>query len=158
MPSCTNCRPFEGVPGVDDGIMRLLVLTDGVMAAGVFREELVPERALSLLRERLDDEGEGGICGEAMVSGSLLVRTPVNFALRLRARSLCSLKKLLLVVGKDSGDGSGGTTKLGDGMMDNGRLVAGCGVHEVEVDRFDCGYAPGSCKTSCAASCDSQTQ
>jgi hypothetical protein len=86
------------VLGVDDGITRLLVLTDGVtkgvFAAGVFSDELVPDCALSLLRERLDDAGDIGICAEAMVSGSVLMRPPLSFALRLRARSLCSLKKL----------------------------------------------------------------
>jgi hypothetical protein len=48
-----------------------LVLTDGV-ATGVFSDELAPEGALSLLRERLDDVGDGGIWAEAMVSGSVL--------------------------------------------------------------------------------------
>ena len=113
-----KCSPLEGVPGVEEGMMRLLVLTDGVtkgvLAAGVLKDEAVPDRVLSLLRERLDDEGEGGTGAEAMVSGSVLMRLPLSFALRLRARSLCSLKKLLLLSGSDSGGGRGGTRKLED--------------------------------------------
>lgn len=108
--------------------MRLWVLTDGVtkgvFAAGVLRDELVPDRALSLLRERLDDDGDSGTCAEAMVSGSVLMRPPLSFALRLRARSLCSLKKLRLLSRGDSGGGSGGTRKLEDGMVAGGTALA----------------------------------
>lgn len=133
MPSGVKCAPFAGVPGIGEGIARLLVLTEGVMKgvmAGVWSDEFVPERALSLLRERFDDEGEGGTGAEAeammSVAGSCLVRTPVSLALRLRARSLCSLKKLLLLAGRDSGDGRGGTAKLGDGIVAGGRARGGC--------------------------------
>jgi hypothetical protein len=59
------------VLGFDDGMTRLFVLTDGV-ATGVFSDDSGPERVLSLLRERLDDVGDGGIWAEAMVSGSVL--------------------------------------------------------------------------------------
>jgi hypothetical protein len=45
---------------MDEGIMRLFVLAEGVLAAGVLRDEVVIDRVLSLLRERLDDEGEMG--------------------------------------------------------------------------------------------------
>lgn len=97
--------------------MRLFVLTEGVIkgvfAAGVCKDELVADRVLSLLRERLDDDGDSGIPAEA-ISGSFRVRTPGSFALRLRARSLCSLKKLLSVSGNASGRGRGGTTNLVD--------------------------------------------
>jgi hypothetical protein len=79
---------------------RLLALTDGVFVAGVLSDELV--WVLSLLRERLDEDGEGGTGTDAMapVLGSVLVRTPVSFAFRLRARSLCSVKVVLLT-GRD---------------------------------------------------------
>jgi hypothetical protein len=112
VPSWMKGSPFEGVLGVGEGITRLLVLTEGVMkgvfAAGVLREELVPDCVLSLLRERLDDDGDGGTCAEAILSGSVLIRPPLIFALRLRARSLCSLKKLLFAAGSGSGGGRGG--------------------------------------------------
>jgi hypothetical protein len=100
--------PFSGVLEVDDGITRLLVLTDGVaagvLAAGVLSDEVVPDWTLSLLRERFDDVGDGGTSAEAIVSGPVLIRPPLSFALRLKARSLCSLKSLcgcrgVLVVG-----------------------------------------------------------
>lgn len=99
--------PLLGVPGVEDDNVRLCVLTAGVMkgvcAAGVLSEEEVGvDRVLSRLRERLDDEGEIGTPACAM-SGSVLIRTPFGFALRLRARSLCSLKKLLSILRGVSG-------------------------------------------------------
>jgi hypothetical protein len=94
---------------------RLFVLAEGVLAAGVLRDEVAADRVLSLLRERLEDEGEMGTPGWAM-AGSVLIRTPLSFALRRRARSLCSLKKLLLVSGRGSGPGNGGTRKFDEGM------------------------------------------
>lgn len=106
------------MPGVDEGIMRLFALTEGVAmgvcAAGVLRDELVTDRALSLLRERLDDDGDIGIPAGAMSGGSVRIWTPLTFALRLKARSLCSLKALLSLSGNVSELGRGGTTKFGD--------------------------------------------
>lgn len=81
--------PSAGVAGAEGGMARLCVLTAGV----VFRDELRVEGALSRLRERLDDHGDIGIPACAM-SGSVLVSTPFNLALRLRARSLCSVTRL----------------------------------------------------------------
>jgi hypothetical protein len=101
---------------VDDGIMRLLALTDGVkagvLAAGVLSDDVVPDCALSLLRERLDDVGDGGIPAEAILSGSVLIRPPLSFALRLKARSLCSLKKLSWSSGGGCSGVRGRDTKL----------------------------------------------
>jgi hypothetical protein len=114
---------LEGVLDVDEGMMRLFVLTDGVtkgvLAAGVLRDELVPDRVLSLLRERLDEVGDGGTGAEAMVSGSDLISPPLSFALRLRARSLCSVKKLLGLLENDAGRDGGATRTgtLGDGIV-----------------------------------------
>jgi hypothetical protein len=116
VPSSTKCSPFDGVPGVDDGIMRLLVLTDGVMAgvlaAGVLSDDVMLDCTLSLLRERLDDVGEGGIPAEAILSGSVLIRPPLSFALRLKARSLCSLKELRWSSESGCSGVRGGGTKL----------------------------------------------
>jgi hypothetical protein len=105
VPSGTKWSALEGVPAPDDdeGITRLLVLTEGVIqgvlfAAGVLSDELVAERVLSLLRERLDDVGDSGTCADAMGAASVLIRPPLTLTLRLRARSLCSLKKLLVLV------------------------------------------------------------
>jgi hypothetical protein len=49
-----------GVVVADGGMMRLFALAEGVLAAGVLRDEVVIDGVLSLLRERLDDEGEMG--------------------------------------------------------------------------------------------------
>jgi hypothetical protein len=111
------------VLGVEDGITRLLVLTEGVtagvLAAGVFSDEVVPDCSLSLLRERLDDVGEGGTPAEAILSGPVLMRPPLSFALRLKARSLCSLKSVcgcrgVVVVGVE------GDSKTRDGLRQAG--------------------------------------
>ena len=100
MPSRGKYSPLTGVLGVEEGIMRLFVLTEGVkkgvLAEGVLRDEFVPERALSLLRERFEDEGEAGNPTDVM-STSVRRKTPGNLALRPKARSLCSLKDLLSV-------------------------------------------------------------
>jgi hypothetical protein len=137
VPSSMKCSPFDGVPGVDDGIMRLLVLTDGVMAgvlaAGVLSDDVMLDCTLSLLRERLDDVGEGGIPAEAILSGSVLIRPPLSFALRLKARSLCSLKELRW--SSESGcsgvRGGGHETLTTDWRQAGERLRAGSGVHHV---------------------------
>jgi hypothetical protein len=73
-----------------------------VRNCGVLIVEVVAaERELSLLRERLEDEGDAGterLDGAAdMVSVSVL-RPPLRWALRRSARSLCSLKTLNLFV------------------------------------------------------------
>lgn len=69
----------------------------GVLAAGVLMDEAAAEeeRALSLLRERFEDEGEAGTASGAddMVVSAL--GPPLTLALRRKARSLCSLKVLL---------------------------------------------------------------
>jgi hypothetical protein len=108
--------PVAGVLVTDELMTRLLVLAEGVLAAGVLRDEVVTDRVLSLLRERLDDEGEMGTPAVAM-AGSVLTRTPLSFALRRRARSLCSLKKFAVMWWDDSGSGNGGTGKFEDGMV-----------------------------------------
>jgi hypothetical protein len=92
---------LEGVPGPDDdeGMMRLFVLTEGVTQGVLSADELVAERVLSLLRERLEDVGDSGTCAEAIdAASSGLIKPPLTLTLRLRARSLCSLKKLLVEV------------------------------------------------------------
>jgi hypothetical protein len=85
---------LTGVPGEEVGIMlRLFVLTAGLEAefgAGVWRDELATENALSLLRERFDEDGETGTPADAM-SGSVRRWAPLIFALRLKARNLCNL-------------------------------------------------------------------
>ena len=111
--------PVAGVLVTDELMTRLLVLAEGVLAAGVLRDEVVTDRVLSLLRERLDDEGEMGTPAVAM-AGSVLMRTPLSFALRRRARSLCSLKEVLWDSGSDSGPGSGGARKFDEGMVTGG--------------------------------------
>lgn len=111
---------------MEEGITRLFVLREGVatgvLAAGVLKEE-VPDRVLSLLRERLDDVGDIESCAGAMVSGSVLM-TPLSFALRLRARSLCSLKKLSWLVGSVVGNGRARTRKLKAFILANWRTFA----------------------------------
>lgn len=94
----------------------------GVLAVGVLRNEAVAERVLSLLRERLDDVGDSGACAEAMVLGSVLVliRPPLSLALRRRARSFCSVKKLGRAAGRLSGGGGGVAGRLEDRMLTGG--------------------------------------
>lgn len=87
------------------GGSRLGVLPAGVLkavlAVGVTREAYVADRVLSLLRERFDDAGETGTeLGADMMpvtAGSVLRDAPLSFALRLSARSLCSVKEVLSV-------------------------------------------------------------
>lgn len=75
---------------------------------------------LSLLRERFEEAGEAGTCSgvpDMMVSVSVLT-PPMSLALRLRARSLCSLKRLLLLSsGAVVGPGIGGTRNAGRDEM-----------------------------------------
>jgi hypothetical protein len=67
IPSWRDRSPLAGVLEIGEGISRLCVLAAGVMkgvfAAGVLSDELVADRVLSLLRERLDEEGEMGTAG-----------------------------------------------------------------------------------------------
>lgn len=88
-----------------DGMTRLGALPDGV------RKGVLEERVLSLLRERFEEAGEAGTCSgvpDMMVSVSVLT-PPMSLALRLRARSLCSLKRFLLSSGVLVDPGIGGT-------------------------------------------------
>ena len=79
------------------GGSRLFVLTAGVLAVGALREAYVADSALSLLRERFDEAGDTGTeLGADMMpvtAGSVLRSPPLSFALRLKARSLCSVKE-----------------------------------------------------------------
>lgn len=79
-------------------------------AVGVLREEQVADRVLSLLRERFDEAGETGIeQGADMVpvlTGSVLSKLPLSFALRLSARSLCSVNEFPLDSRRTSSPGS----------------------------------------------------
>jgi hypothetical protein len=103
-----------------EGMTRLGALADGVKK-GVFTEGVLvlEERVLSLLRERFDEAGEAGTCSgvpDMMVSVSVLT-PPMSLALRLRARSLCSLKRFELSSGAVVGPGIGGTRKPERGGM-----------------------------------------
>lgn len=102
------------------GMTRLGALAEGVKQGVWSREEVAVERALSLLRERLDEEGDGGTCNEFCGCDMLasVLTPPMSLALRRRARSLCSLKSLRSAPGEAAGSGKGGTTKLEvDGMV-----------------------------------------
>ena len=81
-------------------------------------EEAPVDRALSLLRERFVEEGEGGTCNEFIDCDMLAsVRTPpINLALRRSARSLCSLNSCRSAPGEAAAS-NGGTTKLEDGIV-----------------------------------------
>jgi hypothetical protein len=87
------------------GGSRLGVLPAGVLkavlAAGVASWAYVADRVLSLLRERFDEAGETGIeLGADMMpvtAGSVRRDAPLRFALRLSARSLCSVMEMLSV-------------------------------------------------------------
>lgn len=141
VPSGTKPSPLRGVLGVDEGMMRLLVLTEGVakgvLWAGVLSDEAAADRLLSLLRERLDDVGESGTCPDAMVSGSAVCATPsLVLGLRLRARSLlCNLERLLC-----GGGVGGGARKVEDGMVTGGRALVctvACSMRRRQATRVD---------------------
>lgn len=102
------------------GIIRLGALAEGVWKGVLLIDEVAAERELSLLRERLEDEGEAGTArgagegndmAEALCSDSVL-RPVLPLALRRRARSLCSLNKFL-----GESEERGGTTKFEEGMV-----------------------------------------
>lgn len=80
-----------------------------VLAVGVTSWAQVADRVLSLLRERFDEAGETGTeLGADMMpvaAGSVLRDAPLSFALRLSARSLCSVKAMLSVSRRTSGPG-----------------------------------------------------
>lgn len=109
------------------------MLAAGVLAAGVLSDEVVRERRLSLLRERLDEAvGEMGSSGLAM-AGSVLMRTPLSFALRRRARSLCSLKRSASVYAGGLEAVSGGEGRvlcIRVHQVAEERAGAGCGASE----------------------------
>lgn len=91
------------------------VLLKAALAVGLLSEAYVADCVLSLLRERFDDAGETGTeLGADMmpvIAGSVLREPPLSFALRLSARSLCSVKDcrwspgaLRVPVGEEQGD------------------------------------------------------
>ena len=79
------------------------------------------ERALSLLRERFDDEGEGGTCSELVDMLASVLTPPMSLALRRRARSLCSLKSGRWAAGEAAAAGKrrrcGGGGRKGHGVQ-----------------------------------------
>lgn len=96
---------------------RLGALAEGVKE-GVAREKTGADRVLSLLRERFEDEGEGGTCSdwdEAMFAS--VFRPRPSLALRRRARSLCSLNSGRSAAHEAAASGNGGTTKWEGGIV-----------------------------------------
>lgn len=92
---------------------------------------MAADRALSLLRERFDDAGEGGTCSDWELDMFASILTPpMSLALRRRARSLCSLKSLRSAPHKAAASGNGGTTKLERGIV---TVLADCGVRAGEM-------------------------
>lgn len=104
-----------------------------VLAATLPKEACVTDRVLSLLRERFDEAGETGTeLGADMMPvtvGSVLRRPPLSFALRLSARSLCSVKAVRSVARRTSGPGGRGMRRLRDSETQRrdsgGRQAAG---------------------------------
>ena len=108
--SC-DASPLEHVL-TSSGGKRLCVLIAGVLkdsTVGMLREEQVADRVLSLLRERFDEAGEtGNELGADMMlvlTGSVLRKPPLSFALRLSARSLCSVNAFQSVSRRTSSPG-----------------------------------------------------
>lgn len=89
------------------GVLRVVVAGGGVPSEG-----WVVEEVLSLLRERLDEVGETGAeLGADMTAvraEAVPRRRPLSFALRLRARNLCSVKALVSVSRRTAGPGGRG--------------------------------------------------
>lgn len=92
-----------------------------MFADGVLKAEVALERELSLLRERFDDEGEAGTASGVDDMFCVSVWTPpLTLALRLSARSFCSLNVVLVAMSAAVGEESGGgraTRGTGDGMV-----------------------------------------
>lgn len=101
-------RPVAASPA--PGMTRLGALAEGVRKGVLV--EVAAERVLSLLRERFEDEGDGGTARGAEAMSEPVFRRLLSLALRLRTRSVCSLKRLLSAPGKAAAEGKGGTTKL----------------------------------------------
>jgi len=118
------------------GMTRLGALAEGVRN-GVLSIDVAADRVLSLLRERFEDEGEGGTasCIEAM---SASVCMPVlTLAFRRKARSLCSLKVGLSAPGKAAASGREDTTKLDAGMVTVAGVERDGGVRWLAGTRYD---------------------
>lgn len=98
------------------GITKLGALAEGVRK-GALRVDVAADRVLSLLRERFEDEGEGGTASWAEAMSTSVFIPGLVLALRRRARSLCSLKVGLSAPGKAAASGRGGTTKCEAGMV-----------------------------------------
>ena len=104
----------------------LLAVVALVFAVGALREAYVADSVLSLLRERFDEAGDTGTeLGADMMpvtAGSVLRRPPLSFALRLKARSLCSVKERLSIPRRTSGPGVvRGTRRVGGVTMSGNR-------------------------------------
>jgi hypothetical protein len=140
MPALDNCKKagYGVASSCEDSVMAGMSLVLGIMRLGALAEGVkkgvlrVEVAALSLLRERFEEEGDGGTASwvaevEAM---SELVFIPVfSFAFRRKARSLCSLKMGLSAPDKAAASGRGGTKKLEPGMVTVGRRARrGCAV------------------------------
>jgi hypothetical protein len=96
--SCGDPGLLAQFGDVLDGIMRLGALADGV-GIGVFAPGVLCDddaRELSLLRERLDDEGDSGTprgdAPDILSDGVWRRRLSRAFALFFRARRFCSLE------------------------------------------------------------------
>lgn len=63
------------------------------------------ERVLSLLRERFDEDGDGGTCSELVDMFASVLTPPISLALRRSARSLCSLKSCRWAAGEAAASG-----------------------------------------------------
>jgi hypothetical protein len=98
------------------GMTRLGALAEGVRN-GTLRDEVAVDRVLSLLRERFEEDGEGGTASCVEVMSASVFIPLLTLALRRRARNLCSLKVGLSAPSKAAALGRGGTTKSEDGMV-----------------------------------------
>jgi hypothetical protein len=140
---------------------RLGALAEGVKW-GVTREAVGAERVLSLLRERFDDEGEGGTCNdcdEAMLGSDLT--PPASLALRRRARSLCSLKSVQSAPHEAAASGNGarhggregGTaTLLGSWGRAVAAMIGGLGSTGLSAERCAV-HAPAAYALLCMYRC-----
>lgn len=109
-------------------MMRLGTLPEGVWK-GVFplrTEAAAEDRALSLLRERFEDEGDAEKPSGAGAMFSTVLRPPLSltFALRRRSRRLCSLEVVLeLAPGEIASSGAGGARRFEGGIVNDMRAA-----------------------------------
>ena len=115
-------------------MIKLGALAEGVMEgvppAGVLMEVVV-ERELSRLLERLEEEGDTGTASGADMLSVRILPPPKALALRLNSRSLCNLK---MREERARGSASGSEIEGSSGSLRNGMVNAPRAATEYRIE------------------------